>query len=213
MERKHIFQKVLAIVKRLSVGYGFLLLLMFVSLTLALPFVLTIIVGLGLLPPDGFPFPRGIFKAVASLSVAITLVVGLRWLWFPSHWLDAHLAALRSHLLRSKKYLLLRFVGILVAFPLFAFILSPCAVTWLGLETGLYRLHLMSGVLEYASPAAMISGFIWLAVIVGRLCPPPGRLRRVVLRCRMIFIDWVLEPGNPPAAQREREALRQRCQG
>ena len=200
-----------ATLKRLLAGYGFLLALMLAAITLGFPFVLTIIVGIGLLPPDGFPFPRDIFKTVAGLSVGVTLIVGLRWLWFPSRWLDARLAQLRSDLLRSKNLLSLRFVGILVAFPLFAFILSPCAVTWLGLEEGLYRLHPASRLSEYAYSIPMIVGFVWLAVVVGRLCPPPGEIRQVVLRCRMIFIDWVLEPLMPQAARREREWLEQRC--
>lgn len=200
-----------AVLKRLLVGYGFLLALMFAAITLGFPFVLTIAVGIGLLPPDGSPFPRDIFKLVAVSSVVVTLAVGLRWLWFPSRWLDTHLAQLRLDLLRSKKRLSLRFVGVLVAFPLFAFILSPCAVTWLGLEEGLYRLRLAGELLGCIFPISMIVGFVWLAVVVGRLCPPRGKIRHLVLRCRTIFIDWVLEPSNPQAARRERERWHKNC--
>jgi len=206
------FQRLFAVVKRLLVGCGFLLASMLAALVLGFPFVLTIAVGVGLLPPDGFPFPRDIFKIVAGLSIVATLVVGLRWLWFPSRWLDTRLAQLRSNLLRPQNRLSLRFVGILVAFPLFAFILSPCAAMWLGLEEGLYRLHLAGELSRYVYSIPMILGFVWLAVVVGRLCPPPGEMRRVVLRCRAIFIDWVLEPRSPQAARREREWLHQHCQ-
>jgi len=201
-------QKTLAIAKRLLVGYGFLLSLVLVGLTLGLPFVLTVVIGVSLISPDGLSLPRNTAQAVSVLSVGITLAVGLRWLCFPSRRLDTALAGLRSKLLHSNNWLLLRFVGILVAFPLFAFILSPCAMAWLVLEEGLYRLRLAGELFGHVYViVAFFTGLIWLAVIVGRLPPSPGVVGRVLLRCRMTFIDWVLEPYNPQAARREREKV------
>jgi hypothetical protein len=105
---------------------------------------------------------------------------------------------------------LLRFVGVLIAIPLFAFILSPCAILWIGLEEAAYHFHITGKLLQYEYPIGVILGFIWLTVAIGRLCPPSGKLRRLFLRCQMIFIDWVLEPRDPQAARREREKLHQR---
>ena len=207
-------QKVFAIVKRLLVGYGFLLSLVLIGITLAWPFVFTSGIGLGLIPLGELPLPRDIVQIILILSVGITLAVGLRWLCFPSQRLDTWLANLHSNLSHSRNWLLLRFVGILVAFPLFAFILSPCAIVWLGLEEVSYRLYKTSALsgCSYRT-IAFVTGFIWLGVVVGRLCPPAGAIRRIVLRCQTIFIDWVLEPIHPQAARREREKLHQRsCQ-
>jgi len=201
------FQKSLIAPKRLSAGYGFLFAVILVVFTFEWPFVLIVGKGLGILPFDVLPIPRGIF----GLSVVITWVVGLRWLWFPSQWLDTKLMQLWASLLRSDKWLLLRFVGILIAIPLFAFILIPCAILWAGLEEAAYHFHVTGRLLQWEYPIAMILGFIWLAMALGRLCSPSGKLRRLFLRCQMIFIDWVLEPHDNQAARLEREKVHQRC--
>jgi hypothetical protein len=214
MELPHMLQKVFAIAKRLLVGYGFLLSLVLIGITLAWPFVFVSGMGLGLIPLGELPLPRNVTRIVSVLSVGITLVVGLRWLCFPSQRLDTWLANLHSNLLHSRKWLLLRFVGILVALPLFGFILSPCAIVWLGLEEVSYRLY-QTSVLSGCSyrTIAFVTGFVWLGIAIGRLCPPGRAIRRIVLRCQLIFIDWVLEPFHPQAARREREKLHQRsCQ-
>ena len=213
MEPGHTFQKIFAIVKRLLVGYGFLISLEIIGIILAWPFVFTSGIGLGFIPLGELSLPRDIVQIISASSVGITLVVGLRWLCFPSQRLDTWLGNLHSNLLHSRNRLSLRFVGVLVAFPLFAFILSPCAMMWLGLEEVSYRLHQTSALSGPYKTIAFITGFIWLGVIVGRLYPPAGITRRIVFRCQMIFIDWVLEPYFPQAARREREKLRQRgCQ-
>ena len=101
-------------------------------------------------------------------------------------------------------FVLLRMIGIWLAVPLFAFVLSPWVVCWLALEAGRSYLGLPDRWVEYQSVTAQIVGFVWLAVVLGRLCPRRGRVRQVVLRCRTVFLDWVLEPANPQAARRER---------
>jgi len=209
MKPPDMFQKAWAMLKRLLVGYGFLLSLVLIGITLALPFVLTSGLGLGLIPLE-LPLPRDVIRIVEVLSIGVTLIAGLRWLCFPSPGLDTRLANLHSDLQHSRNRLLLRFIGMLIALPLFAFILSPCALVWLGLEEALYRLDQTSTLFGHSyRTIAFVTGFIWLAVIVGRLCPPAGAIRRVVLHCRMIFIDWILEPYNSQAARREREKLQQ----
>jgi len=144
-------QKLFAITKRLITGYGFLLSLTVIGLTLGWPFVLTSVLGLGLLLPNTSPFPRDIFQTISILSVVITLAVGLGWLYSPFRRLDTYLEKLHSNLLHPKSWLRLRFVGIIVALPLFAFILSPCAIIWLSLEEGLYSLHLTSVIVKQKS--------------------------------------------------------------
>ncbi len=196
---------------RLVFGYGFLLVVLVAGLTIGFPFVVTLGVGLGILPASGFPFPHRPFLITALISVPITAAVGARWLCFPWPWLDARLARLRLQLLRSKRQFLLRCIGIFVAIPLFAFVLCPWSMLWLALETSRDYLHLPDEWPIYQFPTAMLVGIIWLAVVLGRLCPQPGRVRRFVLRCRKVFIDWILEPANPKAARRERDRLRRDC--
>jgi hypothetical protein len=205
-----VFKKLFAIVKRLLVGYGFLLSLVILGITLAWPFVFTSGIGLGFIPFGELPLPPDIVQIISVSSVGITLVVGLRWLCFPSQRLDAWLANLHSNLWHSRNWLLLRFVGTLVAFPLFAFILSPCAIVWLGLGEISYRLYQTSALsgCSYRT-IAFVTGFVWIGLIVGRSYPSAGVIGRTVLRCRMIFIDWVLEPHFPQAARREREKVHQ----
>ncbi len=194
-------------VKRYFVGYGFLFALILVTGTLDLPFVLTLGKGIGFLPPEVLPIPRGVFV----LSVVITLVVGLRWLWFPSQWIDTHLMQLRTNLFLSHKWLLLRGVGILIAIPLCAFLLSPYAILWIGLEEAAAHFHIMDKVVQFEFPIAMILGVLWLGVALSRLCPSNRKLRWLFLRCQTIFIDWAIEPNNPQAASEERERLHQCC--
>jgi len=63
------FKKVGLILKRLFFGYVFFFLLILAGLTIELPFALVIIVGMGLIPIDGFPFPRDIhFPGIFSNS-------------------------------------------------------------------------------------------------------------------------------------------------
>ena len=123
------------------------------------------------------------------------------------------MAKLHSNLRNSKKNLFFRYVGILIAVPLFAFIFIPNALVWLGIGEILNFLYpgeeLSVGIYMMI---ALISGFVWLAVVIGKLCPPKGVLRRLILRCRQIFTDWVLEPANPRTAKEKRDNLYQNCE-
>ncbi|NOZ72333.1 MAG: hypothetical protein GXP38_10560 [Chloroflexi bacterium] len=198
-------QKTIDGIKRLLIGYGFLLSLVLIGLSFGLPFVLTASIGLGLIYPAKVPVSHEIFLAISILSVSVTVIVGLRWLFFPSQWLDHRLEQLHARLLQSNNRLLLRFVGIVLAFPLFAFILSPWAIVWIGFEEVAHSARLVLG--DSFRIIAFSTGFIWLAVVVGRLRPRSGAMKRVVFRSRTVFIDWVLEPYKPEAARREREKL------
>jgi len=166
-------EKFKIIIRRLIFGYGFFLLLIIIGLTVELPFVLVVINGMGLIPIDGFPFPYDIFRLSSIISVVITLLVGLKWIYFPSNKLDDYFAKLHSKLLNSKKKLLFRFTGILIAIPLFAFILIPNAVIWIGFGSILNVFYpgeeLSVGIY---TTIALITGYIWLAIVIGELCPP-----------------------------------------
>lgn len=198
-------QKMVDSIKRLVVGYGFLLSLVFIGLSVGLPFVLTAAIGLEIIYPAKVPLSHEIYLGISILSVSITVAVGLRWLFFPSQGLDHWLEQLRVRLSQSENRLLFRFLGIVLAFPLFAFILSPCAIVWIGLEEVAYSTSLVLG--ESFRIFAFFTGFVWLVLVVGRLRPRAGAMKRVVFRCRTLFIDWVLEPYKPEAARREREKL------
>jgi len=206
------FNKIIPILKRLIFGYAFFLLLIIAGLTIELPFVLVIIISVGFIPIDGFPFPQDIFRIASIFSLIISFLVGLRWIYFPSPRLNSWLQKLHSYFAHSKKKLLFRFVGTLLAIPLFAFIFTPNAVVWIGLGwilNYLYPGEELSIVLYIA--LAFISGYTWLAIVIGQLCPPKGLIRRLILRCRLIFTDWVLEPANPRAAAEKRNKRYHDC--
>ncbi len=208
---EEVAKKTMSVVKRLIVGYAFLFLSIVVGVTIGLPFFLTAGVGLGLLPANGFPFPQAEFTVVTCLSLAITVAVGVRWLCIPWPWWDAQLTKLREHLIRTRRPILLRMLGVWLAVPLFAFVVSPWVVFWLALEAGRSYLGLSERWVEYQHVIAAIVGFVWLVVVLGRLCPRRGSVRQLVLRCRTVFLDWVLEPANPQAARRERARLQHDC--
>jgi len=208
-----VFKKSGSVIKRLASGYGFFFLLILAGVTVELPFVIVVTVGMGLIAIDGFPFPHDIFQLASIISVGIAFVVGLRWIYFPSHLLDDLLSKLHSNLSSSKKNLLFRFVGILIAIPLFAFIFIPNAVIWIAIGAILNFLYpgeeLSIGIYMMI---ALITGYVWLAIVIGKLCPSNSVIRRVVLRCRQIFTDWVLEPANPRAAAEKRDNIYQNCE-
>ncbi len=206
------FQKVVLTIKRIISGYGMLLALIVIGLTFVLPFVITIVAGLGMLPVGMLPLSHDKMRNIVLWAVALTQLIALPWLWFPFPRFEVSLASLNTKLLHSKSWLWLRFMGILMAFPLFAFILSPWALMTLGIEEISYhffRTSIMS-VPGYRMIIFMV-GFIWLMVIIGQLCPPAGAISRIVLRCRMVFIDWILMPYKPRAALEEKERL-YRCE-
>ena len=207
------FKKSGSVIKRLASGYGFFFLLILAGVTVELPFVIVVTVGMGLIAIDGFPFPYDVFRLASIISVGITLVVGLRWIYFPSRRLDDLLIKLHSYFITSRKYLLFRFTGVLLAIPLFAFILIPNAVIWIGIGSVLnllYRGEELS--VELYAMIALLTGFLWLAVVIGKLCPKKRILRTVILRCRQIFTDWVLEPANPRAAAEKRDNIYKNCE-
>ena len=203
-------QRMFKIIKRIFVGYGFLFALIIVGLTLGLPFILTSAMALGFMDPAMLPFSHRISQAVSLLAVVITGLVGLRWLYFPLPWLDARLQTLHARLHHPQSRLRFRFTGILIAFPLFAVILSPCALLWIGWDEVVHLTGIARG--QTYRIIAFAVGFLWLLVAIGQLCPRPGPLRKLALRSRSIFIDWVLEPSNPKAASEERAKLAAKCQ-
>jgi len=100
-----------------------------------------------------------------------------------------------------------------VAIPLFAFILIPNAIVWIVTGEVLNRLYPGEELsIDIYMTTALITGFVWLAIVVGKLCPPKGVIRGVVLRIRLIFTDWMLEPRNQRAAAEKREKMYQNCE-
>ena len=198
--------------KKNLLGYFSLFLLILIGLTLALPFILTIALAIGFIYPAGLPFPPARTEIFLLFSIIITLIFGGLWIYYPPQKQESWLNELRLDLIASKKQSLLRFVGILVAFPLFAFILIPPASFWLGLESVSYHLDVGRMQVEkiYLS-AAFVSGFIWLVVVIGKLCPQARKIKKVLFPLRLLFIDWVLEPNSPKAAREERKALYENC--
>ena len=198
--------------KRLAHGYLFIFLWIVIGITFALPFILTISLGLGFVYPAGLPFPPARVEFILLAAIIITLIFGLKWLYFPSPKSDAWLKDLRSNLIAQKKFLLLRFIGVIIAFPLFAFILIPPALFWLGLQSLSYHFSIGGELLGkiYLS-SALFTGFIWLAIIIGKLCPKAKRIKKILFRIRLIFIDWVLEPSSPKAGREERANLYADC--
>ncbi len=67
-------------VKRLLLGTFVLFFWLIAGLTVALPFILTLSVGLGLLPPHSFPFPYRPFQTLLAVSLPLSLLTGLRWI-------------------------------------------------------------------------------------------------------------------------------------
>jgi len=202
----------LSIIKRYALGYGLFFAFILIGMTLGGPFILTIAVGLGLLYPDGYPvFPRGAFKIASVASAMISLAIGLWWLGRSTQWLESPMARLHGRLLQSRRMLTIRFVGVLIAWPLFAFILSPWVLLSQALEAGVHWLGLEEGGLRSVlCGIQFVIGVLWLGVVIG--CPRPIFEKRpifwrIVRRCRVIFIDWVLEPSFPRAARRERGRL------
>jgi len=200
--------------KKILLGYSLLFLLILIGATLALPFILTVALALGFIYPLELPFPPEHTEITFLLSIGITFIFGLWWIYFSPQKLKTRLNEMRLDLIASKKRIRLRFIGILIAFPLFAFILTLPALFWLGVESTCYHFNLRSlKIEEICLFLALFTGFIWLALFIGKLCPQNKQLKQILFPLRLLFIDWVLEPSSPKSAREEREKLYEECKG
>lgn len=196
-------------VKRLLLGTLVLFFWLIAGLTVALPFILTLSVGLGLLPPHGFPFPYRPFQTLLAVSLPLSLLTGLWWYGFPQWWIGGAMEGIRLHLETHAPRLKQKALGMLVLLQLCAFLISPLTALWWGLY------HLLRPAMEWHLPigvrfALFAAGFLWLALILGR---PHLRLRQipflgnVIRRCQMTLIDWWMRFDDPLLAEEERQRL------
>jgi hypothetical protein len=198
--------------KKILLGYSLLFLFLIIGLTLALPFTMTIALALGFVYPPELPFPSESTETAFLLSIVLTFIFGLWWIYLTPKKLKTRLNRMRLDLIASKKRIRLRIIGILVAFPVFAFILTLPALFWFGVESACYHLNLRSLNIEKTCLfLALFTGLIWLAVFIGKLCPENETIKRILFPLRLLFTDWVLEPMYPKSAREEREKLYEDC--
>ena len=177
------------------------------GITFGLPYTTTLAVGVGLISPEGYPFPHETFQWVLGISVAVSILSGLWWYGLPEWWIGSTLEAVRLRLEESASHLRRKVIGMLVLIQLSAFVLSPLTLLWWGLARAL------RGALGWSlRPEIQIAvfgiGFLWLGLVLGRshrhLLRVPF-LGEVVLRCQMTLIDWWMRIDDPVSAERERE--------
>lgn len=191
--------------------FGLLVVFVWVILgmTFGLPYVTTLAVGLGLISPEGHPFPPEVFRWVLGVSVAVSMMSGLWWYGLPRWWIGSALEKIRVRLQTSASPMQQRAAGMLVLLHVCAFVMSPVALFWWGLTVVLTHALGWSLGLELRI-VAFIVGLLWLALILGR---PHRRLLHVpllgglVLRCQMGMVDWWMRFNDPEGAERERQRL------
>ncbi len=120
----------LVLSKRILVGYLVLFAWVIAGVTFGLPFSLTLAVGVGLISPQGNPFPPETFQWVLGFSIALSMLTGLWWYALPQWWIGAALEGIRLRLEKSASRARQKAVGMLALIHLCAFVLSPLALFW-----------------------------------------------------------------------------------
>lgn len=197
----------LVLSKRILVGYLVLFAWVIAGVTFGLPFSLTLAVGVGLISPQGYPFPPETFQWVLGFSIALSMLTGLWWYALPQWWIGAALEGIRLRLEKSASRARQKAVGMLALIHLCAFILSPLALFW-WVMARLLNIGMGWSFRPEMQIAIFGIGLLWLALILGR---PHHRLLKVpflgkaVLRCQMTLIDWWMRFDDPGRAEVERE--------